>query len=294
MCLHIRSLSLCAAVVTAGLGQAFGQAEPLAGAAAFGGWRADTPGLSRIIRPDDLPEPGATPSVANFAHIIARAPDALPQAPAGFKVELFAEGLSGPRELRVAPNGDIFVAETHAGRVRVFRSADGSSKPSANRIFARGLNQPFGIAFYPSGNNPQWVYIANTDSVVRFPYAGDLEPSGKPEIIVAASAGPIRAQGERPDGRKQRRGLRWPDRGDAIDALSRLDCAKPLAVGVSRYRIQTPFDLIRCGNVGLTASGNQGQPERILISPGRFRPWTLPLPAPSRPHHRKRPNISMS
>jgi len=184
MCLHIRSLSLCAAVVTAGLGQAFGQAEPLAGAAAFGDWRADTPGLSRIIRPDDLPKPGATPSVANFAHIIARAPEALPQAPAGFKVELFAEGLSGPRELRVAPNGDIFVAETHAGRVRVLRSADGSSKPSANRIFARGLNQPFGIAFYPSGNDPQWVYIANTDSIVRFPYAGDLEPSGKPEIIV--------------------------------------------------------------------------------------------------------------
>jgi len=185
MCLYIRSLCLSAAVVVAGLGPAFGQSEPLVGAAAFGDWRADMPGLSRIIRPDDLPKPGMTPSVANFPHIIGRAPNSMPQAPAGFKVELFANGLSGPRELRVAPNGDIFVAETHAGRVRVLRAVAGSSKPSANRIFASGLNRPFGIAFFPSGNNPQWVYIANTDGVVRFPYAGDLEPSGKPEIIVA-------------------------------------------------------------------------------------------------------------
>jgi hypothetical protein len=173
-------------VFVAGLDHALGQTEPLVGAAAFGDWHSDKPGLSRIIRPDDLPKPGATPSVANFPHVIQRAPNAVPQAPAGFKVELFAEGLSGPREIRVAPNGDIFIAETRAGRVRVLRAADGDSKPSANEIFASGLNQPFGIAFFPSGNNPQWVYIANTDGVVRFHYAsGNLKASGKAEIVVA-------------------------------------------------------------------------------------------------------------
>ena len=98
----------------------------------------------------------------------------------GFKIELFAEGLSGPRIIRIAPNGDIFVAETRAGRIRVLRAADGAAKPGTNEIFASGLNRPFGIAFFPSGDNPQWVYVANTDSVVRFPYR-----SGRPESVRA-------------------------------------------------------------------------------------------------------------
>jgi glucose/arabinose dehydrogenase len=41
---------------------------------------------------------------------------------------------------------------------------------SLNEIFASGLNLPFGIAFFPNGDSPQWVYVANTDSVVRFRY----------------------------------------------------------------------------------------------------------------------------
>ena len=184
---RIRSLLLSAAVIVAGPGHALGQSDLLVGAAAFGDWHSDKSGLGRIIRPDDLPKPGTTPSVANFPHVTQRLPNAVPHAPAGFKVELFAAGLSGPREIRVAPNGDIFIAETAAGRVRVLRAADGDSKPSANEIFASGLNQPFGIAFFPSGNNPQWVYIANTDGVIRFHYAsGNLKAAGKAEIVVAA------------------------------------------------------------------------------------------------------------
>ena len=161
------------------------QSEPLVGAAAFGDWRADRPGVSRLIRPDDLPKPGATPSAAKFSHVVPRPPSALPQVPAGFKIALFAEGLSGPRQLRVAPNGDIFIAETRAGRLRVLRPAEGNAKPSAEEIFATGLHQPFGIAFYPAGDNPQWVYVADTDRVVRFPYRnGDLKAAAKPEIVV--------------------------------------------------------------------------------------------------------------
>jgi glucose/arabinose dehydrogenase len=177
-------------MLLAGSHHGLGQSQPLMGAAAFGDWRSDKPGLSRIIRPDDLPKPGATPSVASFPHIVNRPAAAMPQAPDGFKVELFAEGLSGPRELRVAPNGDIFVAETHAGRVRVLRAADAASKPSVNEIFATGLNQPFGIAFFPTGNNPRWVYIANTDGVVRFSYTrGDIRASGKPEPVAGLPGG---------------------------------------------------------------------------------------------------------
>lgn len=183
---HVVSLSLTAITLVIGAGHALGQTGPLVGAAAFGDWRSDAPGLRRIIRPEDLPRPGATASVADFPHVVPRPPAAVPHAPPGFKVELFAEGLSGPREMRVAPNGDIFIAETRAGRIRVLRAADGASKASVNEIFASGLNQPFGIAFFPNGDKPQWVYVANMDSVVRFPYAvGETKAFGKPDIIVA-------------------------------------------------------------------------------------------------------------
>jgi glucose/arabinose dehydrogenase len=151
---------------------------------AFGSWKLDKPGLIRLMRPENLPAPGR--SSANVSRVVARPAGATPQVPAGFKIEVFAEGLSGPRIIRTAPNGDIFVAETRAGRIRVLRAADGAVKPSANEIFTSGLHAPFGIAFFPSGNDPQWVYVANTDSVMRFPYrSGDLKASGPAETIVA-------------------------------------------------------------------------------------------------------------
>jgi len=105
--------------------------------------------------------------------------------PPGFSIEKFAEGLTNPRVIRVAPNGDIFVAETAAGSIRLLRAADGASKPDVNQEYAAGLDKPFGIAFYPPGPSPQWVYVANMNSVVRFPYkSGDLTASGAPETIV--------------------------------------------------------------------------------------------------------------
>jgi glucose/arabinose dehydrogenase len=181
-----RSLnSLVLSVAVGGVGQAVAQSTPLTGSAAFGDWHADKPGVSRLIKPEDLPKPGATPSSANMSHVVPRPEAAQPQVPDGFKIALFAQGLSGPRQMRVAPNGDIFIAETRAGRIRVLRAADGEAKPSANEIYASGLNEPFGVALFPS-DDPKWVYVANTDSVVRFPYqAGDLKASGNAETVVA-------------------------------------------------------------------------------------------------------------
>jgi glucose/arabinose dehydrogenase len=69
--------------------------------------------------------------------------------------------------------------------VHVLRVPSGSGKPSAHETFATGLFQPYGIAFYPPGPNPQWVYVANSDSIVRFPYKnGDLKASGPAETLV--------------------------------------------------------------------------------------------------------------
>lgn len=167
-------------------GAASAQSTLREGKDAFGSWQRDKPGTIRLIKPQDLPEPGATRSAASVSRIVPRPAGAMPQVPSGFKVDLFGEGLDGPRIIRVAPNGDVFVAETQGGRIRVLRAADGTSKPTANEVYAAGLHQPFGIAFFPNGDDPQWVYVANIDGVVRFPYhPGDLKASAKPETIVA-------------------------------------------------------------------------------------------------------------
>jgi glucose/arabinose dehydrogenase len=166
-------------------GHAQSAAAPvLEGAAAFGSWRDDAPGRRRRITADALPPPHATPSVGNGARVVGRPANATLKVPAGFEVKEFARGLTEPRLLRAAPNGDIFVAESDAGRVRVLRPAENGAGASRNEVFAGGLRHPFGIAFYPA-DNPEWVYVANTDSVVRFAYrGGDLKARGAPETIV--------------------------------------------------------------------------------------------------------------
>jgi glucose/arabinose dehydrogenase len=153
------------------------------GADAFADWRASKPGVRWFIKPVDLPQPYDTPSAFNSPDVVPRPEGAVPQAPEGYKVTLFASGLAGPRKLAVAPNGDVFVAESGAGAVRVLRSDDSGASPSSE-IFASGLSRPYGIAFFPS-DNPQYVYVAETNRVVRFAYrTGDMKAAGAPEVIV--------------------------------------------------------------------------------------------------------------
>ncbi len=155
----------------------------LVGQAAFGDWHADRPGTRRLIRPQDLPAPDPAESVTNSVTDVPRTEGQKPIVPDGFEVNLFASGLSGPRLIRAAPNGDIFVAESSAGRVRVLRPNGARAAPAS--VFADGLYGPFGIAFFPGGTDPQWVYVGDTDSVVRFPYRnGDLKARGPAEIVV--------------------------------------------------------------------------------------------------------------
>jgi glucose/arabinose dehydrogenase len=159
------------------------EGQLLKGQAAFGGWQQDRPGMRRLFTLQDLPSIGE--STPNFSEVVPRPAGAKPQVPAGFQVELVASGLTEPRAIRTAPNGDLFVADSSANTVRVFRVPAGSAKPARDAVFARGLYQPYGIAFYPLGPTPEWVYIANSDGVVRFPYRnGDLTASGKPEKII--------------------------------------------------------------------------------------------------------------
>jgi glucose/arabinose dehydrogenase len=156
----------------------------LKGTAAFGDWREDKPGVRRLLTAQDLPAPMLTQSAANFPGIAPMASGAKPLVPAGFAVEMIASGVKNPRVVRVAPNGDLFVADSKSNTVRTYRLTAGHAKPTASEVFASDLYQPYGIAFYPPGDNPQWVYIANSDGLPRAYKNGDLKASAKPQRIV--------------------------------------------------------------------------------------------------------------
>lgn len=171
---------------------AYGQTQekPVTGKRAFADATEQVPGLFRKITSADLPPPHATRSVDNGPELVTRPRDAWPKAPPGFKVSLYAEGLDYPRLLRTAPNGDLFLAESRRGEIKVFRGVNKDGNPEQTQVFARGLRQPFGIAFYPPGPDPQWVYVGNTDSVVRFPYRnGDVKARGAAQKIADLPGG---------------------------------------------------------------------------------------------------------
>jgi glucose/arabinose dehydrogenase len=146
--------------------------------------RSQKPGASWKITAADLPKPGG-PTFANAPKLITRPPDAWPQAPSGFKVELYASGFDYPRKMQTAPNGDVFLAESSLGEIKILRGITADGKAAMVAKFATGLKQPFGIAFYPPGPNPRFIYIANSGSVVRFPYInGDLTARAASHTII--------------------------------------------------------------------------------------------------------------
>ena len=158
----------------------------LTGQAAFTDYTKQSPGTWRKITVADLPKPYATAASSNGPDVVARPEGAWPKAPEGFKVELYASNLDEPRKITKAPNGDLFVAESGSGKIRVFRGLTKDGKAEQSTVFAEKLHQPYGMAFYPPGDNPKWLYIGNTNSVVRYPYAnGDMGAKGKSETVIA-------------------------------------------------------------------------------------------------------------
>ena len=148
-------------------------------------WKKDAPGRVHKIDLAKLPAPYDTPSSANFPKLIPKPEGASLKLPAGFKVETFATGFTGPRAMLLAPNGDILITEANSGRVKVIRPSKDGSKAETIETFAQGLLQPYGIAFYPQ-KDPKWVYIGEMNRVVRYAYkVGDLKASGVPEVVVA-------------------------------------------------------------------------------------------------------------
>ncbi len=180
-----RRALLVTACLCAGTAFAQSNGNVLTGQSAFTNYKLEKPGLKRKITLADLPQPYATQSAENGAHIVPRPANMWPKTLPGFTVQQYATGLDNPRLIIKAPNGDLFVAESQPGDIRVFRGMTKDGKPEKSDVFATGLKMPFGIAFYPPGPNPQWVYVGNTGSVVRFPYHnGDMKATGGAQTIV--------------------------------------------------------------------------------------------------------------
>ena len=164
----------------------------------------------------ELPPPVQTvlPTVV-LAHARGWPDNVGPKAASGLKVKTFAKGLDHPRWLYVLPNGDVLVAESSAppqpdlsrgimnwfmklgmrwagadvpsaNRITLLRDANGDGEAEVRTAFLTGLNSPIGMAL--AGDS---FYVANTDGVVRFPYAGADQITTNGETIADLPAGPV-------------------------------------------------------------------------------------------------------
>ncbi|AFZ35902.1 NHL repeat containing protein [Stanieria cyanosphaera PCC 7437] len=137
---------------------------------------------------DSLPEPFATQSASNSPNVIPVPENPTLNVPAGFQVNVFAEGLEQPRWLSLTPDGDVLVAESRSGRIRLLQDRNGDGIAETNQVFAtseNGLDQPFGMTFV--GNN---FYVANTGEVLRFDYqSGQTSLQGTGQAITQLTPG---------------------------------------------------------------------------------------------------------
>lgn len=137
------------------------------------------------IRFEQLPAPFSSTSAGNPPVVEKAPPNATLHVPPGFHASLYASGLSNPRTMLLCPNGDVLVAEPAAGRITLLRDADHDGVAELRYPFATTLNEPYGLAFHD-----RWLYVGDTDAVVRFPYApGQTAVRGEPEKIAPLPAG---------------------------------------------------------------------------------------------------------
>jgi glucose/arabinose dehydrogenase len=140
----------------------------LLAAVAFAGtaFAADTPGTKHQISVQNLPKPYATPAVDNSSQTVLRPPGAMPQVPKGFSISVYASGLSDPRWMALAPNGDVFLAEPDAGKITLLRGG----KPLT---FATGFDRPHGLAFHDGA-----LYVGDMNAVWKLAYKDGATQAG--------------------------------------------------------------------------------------------------------------------
>lgn len=145
---------------------------------------ADTPGTKHEIRAQDLPKPYATPAVDNSSRTVARPNGWLPQMPKGFTISAFATGLSDPRWMALAPNGDVFLAEPDANKITLLRDTRHNGHADQTFTFARGFDRPHGLAFHNGA-----LYVGDLNAVWKLDYSDGATQRGHQQRITQQSFG---------------------------------------------------------------------------------------------------------
>jgi glucose/arabinose dehydrogenase len=190
----ILALALCipsSALAQKAAANAPPQTPLLTGQSAFTDWNQQRPGVRHKITVGDLPAPAPDQAVDNGPNVVPRPINAggdskpLERKDATEHMKLSNGTFTEPRYIVTAPNGDLFLADSGAGTIFILRGVAPSGKAATIEKFATGLDHPFGIAFYPAGPNPQYVYIGNATTIQRFAYKnGDLHATGAPQTLV--------------------------------------------------------------------------------------------------------------
>lgn len=158
----------------------------------------------------NLPAPDTNAAKSNFSKVIGWPEGKAPVAPAGFSVSKFASKIKSPRNIYIAPNGDILVALSNSERntkekiaaaisgkaksevggesentVLLYRDTNNDGKFDLQTTFLTGLDQPYGLLII--GNS---FYVANTDGLYQYPYkTGDTKITGTGKKILSLPAG---------------------------------------------------------------------------------------------------------
>lgn len=138
----------------------------------------DRVGTKHFVDPNHLAKPSK--SIISIPKRIKTEKDAPLKVPPGFKINVFAKGLTFPRWLAIAPNGDVFCVESSKDRITVLRDQDGDGVAETQHVFTVGLKGPHGVQFHDG-----YLYVANTNGVVRFKYRdGQLQAEAPPEVVI--------------------------------------------------------------------------------------------------------------
>ena len=160
------------------------------------GSRPSTESAKPLPRVTDVPaDKSVVPTPARPVKIerIAEVPNGVQAAnglmvPRGFRIDVFADGLEGPRRLLMMPRAagkyDVIVAESNAGRVRLLRDADGDGKAETRSVLLSEQSQPYGLALHGGQ-----LYVGNTDGVVRAAYTAGASKAGAPQKILDLPGG---------------------------------------------------------------------------------------------------------
>ncbi|RDC56336.1 sorbosone dehydrogenase family protein [Pedobacter chinensis] len=158
----------------------------------------------------NLPAPDTTASKNKFSKVIGWPENKVPTAPEGFVVTKFASNIKSPRNMFIAPNGDVLIVLSNSERstvekvanavtgkaksevtgasantVLLYRDANNDGIPEIKTTFLSGLNQPYGVTII--GNS---FYVANTDGIWQYPYkTGDTKITAQGKKILSLPAG---------------------------------------------------------------------------------------------------------